>query len=217
MAMGKMYLVPRKRKTYKKKNTSIAKQALAVAKRAKLLSQGDLKYIYPNATVVLTSTADIANLNGVAEGTDVSERVGLKMRQKWMRFNFRAISTSTAQSLNRILIIRDKRQDSDTVPAIGEILENSTDPLSFITDNAPKRYQILYDKMFLLSGTSAGTDEVPTESLFRTSFKSDFDVEFNGSAATDYERNGVYMVMLSDQATTRSSVTYRGCITYRDV
>ena len=88
---------------------------------------GELKYIDTNANTALTFASSAFStgvlLNGVAQGSDATARIGRKMVMKslLLRWTWNLASTSTGGSPVRVMVVYDKQANA-TAPAITDVL-----------------------------------------------------------------------------------------------
>jgi len=107
----------------------------------------DIKFVdVAQAGYSCDTTGSITYLNGVATGTDFTNRIGRRIRNLRMElFGFFAqnSNTATADNLCRIMVVLD-RQPNGGLPAVTDILAASTS-CSSVNVNNLKRFSILSD------------------------------------------------------------------------
>ncbi len=186
-----------KRRRFRKKfkNMSIAKKALRkVNKLARTLKPEWKVYTPGLVSGSGTATGVINGLFEPAVGIDQFTRVGVKCRIMRMNVAYRWVKHPTpVDSTVRFIIYVDKRQAPDSKSAPLDVL-STVNPLSGMNTSRIKRYRILHDKVYVLSISDK------TAVYHRFSKKLDFVIGFNGDLATDIESNGVYALLLSNEA-----------------
>jgi len=115
---------------------------------------------YPN------TTGTFLLLNGIANGTGESERIG-----RHLTFSHFAMSgTVTSPSdynhdFLRVLVVVD-RQANEDAPTINDLLQNTTDPVnSLLTTDYAARFKILLDKRFVCNPIASDKVRIQTFSV----------------------------------------------------
>lgn len=159
------------------------------------------------------TTATIVHLTGIAQGDTASGRTGNSILMKYMSLKFfLTINASATASLVRIVIFVDKQQVSDTSASTTDILQsNST--VAFLNNSQAGRFMILKDYFVALD--SAGKPS-RTMKWFKSFAGKDFHVKYNGAAGTDIQQNGIYILMLSSEATNTPTLTYNIRVAWHD-
>lgn len=151
----------RKKKAPYKKKTSRAKGNVGKAtslirtggRSVKVRSVNELKDVtgFQNAVLPLaTTTAAVALINGIAQGTGAGERIGRKVTMKSLFIRgYVAKQGATVGSVPiRILIVYDK-QTNATLPATTDVVVTDTVMAPMNLANA-QRFTVLYDRVFNL-------------------------------------------------------------------
>lgn len=172
----------------------------------------EIKRVDYSATETSSTTATFDLLNGMAQGTTASTRVGqsVKCDGIFVRLAI-TINASATTSFERVLVVMDK-QANGAAPAIGSIL-NATTVVSPFVIGAQNRFAILMDESFALS--AGGIQCV----LYDKSIACSSHVEYNtGSAGTiaDINTNSIYLIHFSDQATNVVSLSMFVCFWFID-
>lgn len=177
--------------------SSTNQQAMRVGGWANPSKGGETKFIDTNVTtaIAFNSSAFGAGtlLNGCANGSDASTRIGRKITLKslLLRYTFRTGTSSTWGCKVRILVVYDKQANS-AAPAITDILLadefNSPNNLS-----NRDRFVTIFDQ--ITDSFGAGTGEIASASdvLYK---KLNFETMFNsGSAGTigDITSGSIYV------------------------
>jgi len=154
----------------------------------------------------ISTTAAVSSLNQISQGDNEFNRQGNSVLWKYMTFSG-ALSwnaTGTGQAL-RIVVVMDTQQISDTAPA-GTDLWETTGPFSLINNETVGRFSILYDKVYV---QKEDCDLIP----LKFTVKKSHHLRFNGTASTDPQKGGMWLLIVSNQAVNTPTVagTYRVC------
>lgn len=172
-----------------------------------LKSLSELKYTDTSMQHTSGSTATIAHLSGVAAGDTNIARSGRKIFLKSLQWRggFLTDNDNFFGDLVRILIFKDLRQVGDTTPAATDVLESSS-VYAFVNKNNAGRFMVLRDYLFNLApagsngaggtyGQSANFIPVKGYRKLKSSCM------YNGDAATDIEKGGIYCLVVCDHNT----------------
>ncbi|AXF51970.1 MAG: coat protein/nuclear export [Cressdnaviricota sp.] len=156
-------------------------------------------------TTIIPTTASITLLNGIATGTDYTNRIGRKIMIKSILFRTTLVpntsSNTPAGDTTRHMIIYDN-QSNGAAPVIADILQNSgiNDPMNL---NNRDRFRVLFDKYVTMeaaqyaAGTlTAGSPGARQVKLYK---KCNLDQVFNntGSTVASIQTGALYYVVLS--------------------
>lgn len=192
--------------------------ALTVAKRALRLvrvQRPEVLHFGTASSVLIETPATWVNLTPIAQGDGPSDRTGNQILLKGITLRFTVDSAGAVATWQRIMIVRDRQQIGDTPPSDADLFENpgATQYLSPLAIATSGRFKVLFNKVFSLSNSSAETDTKYVSIYLRCNSQ----VRFNGSTATDIQRNGHYLVMMSSGTTTsRPTLTYNYRVGYTD-
>ena len=207
---------PRKRKQnwYNRERTytykGAAEAALKGVKYLKGMINSEMNVHDVSFGTALTSTAVITPLAEMAQGDTELLRTGISILSR--RLEIRATfsqHTSATISHVRILVVRDKQQVADADPVIGNILKASTVQSQFAHLDKG-RFTILKDNVFSLYDVSK------TGHTINWSFPMEKHIRYNGAAAGDIQKNGLYLVTLSSEATNGVAVALQTRLFYHD-
>jgi Geminivirus coat protein/nuclear export factor BR1 family. len=167
---------------------------------------------YPSRNFTTVGNTD--NVTKVAEGDTSLTRTGLKITPTslYLRgiIKVGAIGTPPVQDpiggLVRMMIVRDKQQIGDTVPAMSDVVE--TAPLRVIAPLSRlnrARFEVLWDTVFKINPNSSNS-VIHFKKYLKLSSKRS--VYYNGGANTDIQKNGLYIMMCCDDAVYSPSISY---------
>lgn len=152
----------------------------------------------------ITDTAGAINqITSIAQGDGVSDRTGNKIRIKGIYVQVR-VSTSSisglAESFLRFAVVQDMQQASDTAPTVAQIVNNPALPQnSLMSIPNQGRFKIL--KLFGLMDNTMQASGNATQSAVKAwrRFGLDIVVTYNGSASSDIQKNGIYVIAYTNE------------------
>lgn len=215
MPYGKKRYV-RKRKPqawYDKKYSAwqLAKKAYAATRYIKGLVNSEMLYADQSFSLAISTTPTITHLTGIAQGDSEQGRTGNGILVRSISFKYAVQMHASAVATGfRIILLQDKQQVGDTAPTAAAILETTTSPWSLLQRDQAGRFKILYSRIHTLS--SNGKEIISVEKHMKMYSH----VRYNGSASTDVQKNGLYLVCLSDQATNTPTFGGMFRVNYHD-
>ena len=140
-----------------------------------------------------TSSGYVTPLTQILQGDGINNRDGnsVKVTYLGLRGNFTA---NDAHTLTRMIVFRDNQQIGDTTPSVSDVLQ-SADPNSFLNQNTLGRFKVLLDRRY--QNTDAGNNK---GIAFKHDLSLQHHVRYNGAAATDVQKGGLYILLVSDDA-----------------
>lgn len=159
----------------------------------------------------LSNTAQVTSLNPIANGDGEGARTGNSILAKYLSVNFivnrNSVSTTSADSF-RVVIVRDNEQVADTAPAYTDVFSANSivAPLNVLNVG---RFTLLLDKRFYVSYNKA-------QASFQQVIPLNFHLRFNGTASTDIEKNGLWLMILDDASANHPSMAGNSRIAYYD-
>lgn len=197
------------KKAYKfaKKHEGTARKALAIAQSLQRMINVEYKYYFHSGALTPTSTGQVVNLFVPAQGSEYNMRDGDSVKNIRMDGSFWLLkNSSSAASLLRMIIFRGKQENATTFVTSdwlqGDILSRKN-----ITEKY--RTKTLYDKTFSLNSTRNDT------------VNQTFDIKLFGhtkftSGTTYVEDGGIYMLLISNEATNTPYFNYNFRMSYTD-
>lgn len=151
----------------------------------------------------ISTTPSFILLNGLATGTDRTDRIGDSVKFSFEMLRIKAtIHASATGTTIRVILLRDK-QTNAALPTASQLFESSTNILSPLSLTWGKRYMIYCDKWVKLN------QDFPEKTFFckrRLKFHTKFGG--NSTAITDVSTNSFVLVLWSDEATNTPTVEY---------
>lgn len=158
----------------------------------------------------ISSSGTVFLLNGLAQGDTSSARTGnsVLMRNCHLRLGF-AQNATAVTTFYRVILFWDTQQVGDTSPTVTDILESAS-PYSPLATASVGRFRILKSWFFSTDDTKAQTKAINHYSKFRVHSR------FNGTASSDIQKNGLYLMAISDQSTNTPTMAYSMKVGYHD-
>jgi len=154
----------------------------------------------------LVNTGVITLINGVAQGDDFNQREGRQITVKSVQVRgfFDRIALTDQQAAHcRLLVLMDQ-QANGAAPTMADILEQATEPLSFMNLNNRERFKVLADVQTILGlqdATNGWSTTTQGDNAYFDIWKPvSFNTTFGGTGATaaSIQKNAIYVVVMSD-------------------
>lgn len=192
---------------------AIAKAAWSGVKYLRTLVNSETHKLDASAAgQTVSTTAAVVHVSSIAQGDTASQRTGNSVLAKYVSVRMRIVSSiaSTATTC-RVMLVIDKQQVGDTAPVIGDILETSTNPMSHYNPSTAGRFQVIFDKIYQFDNLSKRAVFIKVSKNINK-----YHIRFNGTAGTDIQKNGVYLVYLSSEATNTATADWFTRLTWHD-
>lgn len=193
-------------------------------------SLGEWKFVDTTGAVSMTTTPGLYLLNGLAQGSSASQRIGTKVsfRTCEMRFYISPNSPDYCENqVVRFMLVLDRQPNAAAPSAITDILQTNsiTSPRNL---NARRRFKIMYDKSLAMgtqltaSGKPGNIPSWRTGKLFMR-FRRTIITEYNGGSAgtiADIATNSIYLVTYGTQtlaSSMYSNLTHTIRLRYTDM
>ncbi len=190
----------------------VAARALKVALFVKSLVNSELKTHDGTIASAASSTATLNHLSSIAVGDDFNSRDGRKVRMKSIQIKGSLQMHTTATNTRFRMVLFQDTMNTGTAPTASDIIANTYD-LRDEDPNNMARYKILWDKRIILTETVAGTNP---ERNFQYYKKLDLPVTYTGTAGSDYGKNTLWLLFISDEATNTPTLNMQARMRYRD-
>lgn len=188
----------------------LASKAWRATRYIRGLVNSEMLHNQGNSSISLSTSGTVIPLTSIAQGDTASGRTGnsILVRNVMIRIAS-AMHASATNTFFRFMLVQDMQQQGDTTPAVTDILESSTYLSPLATANVG-RFKVLWSKT--LKSTAAGS----TSLLIDKYWKVYSHVRYNGTASTDINKNGYYLLMLSSEAANTPTVVYQFKVGYHD-
>lgn len=193
-----------------------AKWAAKAAWKLKgLVNSEMLKYDTNEAgTTVTTSGAYVSHLTSIAVGDTDTTRTGNSIFVRAVNVNGRVVYNGTSGAVPtflRFMIVIDTQQIGDTSPQIGTVIDSATAGYqAHMLNTTVGRFKVLYNNIFV-------TDSVQnTVRSFNINLPMRHHVRYNGTANTDVQRGGIYIMAISSEAVNGPKLIWNARVSYHD-
>lgn len=193
----------------------MARRAWTLASRLRRLVNVEIKKYDAavSAGTGITSTGSSYPLHEMAQGDTDQLRNGNSIKPLYLRLVMNFVNNSTAVNTRvRYLIIRDMQQVPDTSPAVSDVLDGSVASYcdAPLNNLAVGRYKILRDSVVTMTSVSRPVVNIKlNEKLYGH-------IRYNGSASTDIQKGGLYLLVVSDQATNTPTFGFNLRLSFTD-
>ncbi len=193
---------------------STADKALRVALSVRKLVNVEYRSIITPFLIDPNTTGATVDLSAIAQGDDVANRQGNKVRAKYLSIRgFVAKHASATNTQLRMMVVRDNN-GSTTPPTIGSLFTTVT----VFRQNKNKRgdpqtnsrFSVLWDKFIILD------DIKQIDAQVNFSMSLDHHIFFSGTAATDEGKGHLWLLIASSEATNDPIVTVDSMLKFID-
>lgn len=206
----------RRRTTWYNKKYSTAQIARAAWRSAKYIrGLVNSEMFHLDATYALgNQQSAIFNVTALAQGDTQVTRTGNSILAKTLVWNGNMYINATQTTNTRITLalVQDKQQVADTTPAITDIFSSDTDPHTLLKLGTLGRFKLLMRKQFTLDSNAAGNNARSLK-LFKPL---NFHVRYNGTGTGDIQKNGLYLIMITSEATLYPTISVNTRLSYHD-
>lgn len=168
-------------------------------------------YLDTGVSTTIDTSGSITLLSGIAQGDDVNSRQGNSVLGKTLYSRvvlLRNAANTTAMNSVRIMVIRDLN-NVGSAPTVTDVLASATVHSPLNVDHTA-RYQVILDKVISLS--VQGQSGVNRKWFLKVPAH----LKFTGSSATDVYKNALYLLLVSDQASSVPSIASTWRLGYYD-
>lgn len=193
---------------YKKKTMTVKKLAKQVKK---LTSIPDSKIYIVNTNSGPGLSGSIHNIHEISVGTSANQRTGFVINAQSVnvKAQFQAHASAT-NTFVKMLIVQDKQQVADTQPAVSDVIYSlgANSWLANKNYDTTGRFKILASHTFLQDGTNPR--------YYEKQLKLGFPIRYNGTGPTDIQKNGLYVIFISNQITFLPTINWSTHMTFYD-
>lgn len=191
------------------RRTGPGKKALEMVKKLKRTISPEVKVFDAGGQVNIGSSGTVTELFIPSQGDTYINRSGIVVQPKSLQFrcNF-AMASAAVNTAFRIILFRGVRE-SGVAYTTGEILLSAAidQPLVWLTRD---KFTVIADKTFMLndSGASGG--------YYNRSFSMKKKTHFTGNG-TGVQDGGIYMLLISSEATNTPAFDWHSRVSFTDV
>lgn len=171
------------------------------------------KYDVEVTATTVSSSGAVYSLSGIAQGDTDQLRNGNSILCQNLYLRGVVAQPNNLTGMFRLIIFLDKQQVSDTSPSLTDVI----DPTFSNYYNAPLnnltvgRFKILKDTKFHTEPGSAIT--IPFKYFIPLT---GHHMRFNGTASTDIQKGGIYILVVSDKGALFPTIEYVSRLTFTD-
>jgi len=178
----------------------------------------EIKYIdVPLTSTNVTTAGTAIHLTPIAQGDTDSTRTGASILLKNLTLRWRVDigSMGAANFASRFAIIQNLQQVPDTAPAVSAVFTGSNPVSALPNVGFLENYKILYMSPYLshLRMQTFGTQS----NYIEWSWNGNIKVDYNGTASTDIQKNGIYFVFVTNDTSDTQDFDGIVRIGYTDV
>jgi len=210
--------------SYKRRRLSVAQKANAALSMARQIKRGiEVKGFGVSRTGTLTNTEDVKHLTAIPQGDGNGARDGdhIMVTRVRMKAILASNNASNFQQMVRIVIVQNLRQQPDTDATMLSQF-TSADLYGFnLANQGFKNLLVHYDKVHAVPMGNE-TAATPTYQVgykhidINIPMRYPVKVSFNEAAATDIDRNGFYIIAVSQSSSNSPSLVYEAFVDFTD-
>ncbi len=180
---------------------SVANKALRATKYLKGLVNSEMHIQQLTIAQTVVAAGSVVSIVGISEGDSQFQRNGLVILLKYVKLKLGGVMHASAtDTIIRVILFVDLQQQSDAVPTVTDVLQSSS-VNAFYQAGQMGRFRILYDKAIPMSAVGSSANwhidlHIPVK----------LHVKYNGTAATDLQKNGIFLLLVADEATNVPTV-----------
>lgn len=198
------------RTQYSRSANAMAVQALRGVRSLSSRVQGERRYVDQITAINSSTTPNGVVLNDLPDGSGPTERAGFAMRMLYLDMKGIILaSTTNPASFTRVVVVMDTQQLPDTTPAYTDIFSDAS-MTSNLRSTTLGRYTILYDQ---LHGSAAAANN---PACWDERIWINQTARYNGNAAGDIQKNGLFLYILGSDASSGPYVEVRCRLCYID-
>jgi len=189
----------------------LAEKALKLAAKANKGIEKKAIDFAGNTTVGTTASA--LHFTAIAQGTTQNQRIGNSVYMSGMAINFYwFIAPAAITTRIRFVIFRDTQTVSDNVTFGWTTLMDNSSIMAMVNRGSFRnRFKIMYDKTETLNASdNYGNNHMKIYLPIKKT------IEYNGTANTDIQKNGIYGLVISDDNTDQPAFNYYARMYYHD-
>jgi len=167
-------------------------------------------FLGTNSGTTSVSGAVVVALNGIVQGSGLSDRVGQKITVHELQMRFQATINAVATSDRvRVLCVSDTQNQNAIVGVTDVLAHASTGAFYNSTNLLAKRFKVYYDRVFQIN--TSGNAGFHREVVIPTG-----DLQVYYSGATGYGRNCLFWIVISDTPTNLASYALTAQVRFTD-
>lgn len=168
-----------------------------------------------SSIAMINGDATFTLVNGIAQGTNVGQRIGMQISNHRLFGNFIVRPNATPGNANWRVMIVYGRQDKGIAPADADdgILD-SVSAVALPVFLRRKRFQILYDRRGTFSAQGNDVARYHTFNIKLKGKRTTYDG--TGALISDIEKGAIWFLHFSDGSTSLPNISYEMRLLYKD-
>ncbi len=200
--------VRRVRRRFKPRSSGA--KALHMVRKLKSVLAVEKKNHTLTVSGTIPTTGTIDHLTAIAQGDTNQLRDGNQLKVIYLGGRIRLlINASQTRTFVRVMLVQDRQQIADATPAVGDILQ-SVSPTSFLNSNTLGRFKVLYDKVRHMSDN--GNQLI----YLKVDIPMNSKIRYNGTGVGDIQKNGIFLILIADNATDLPSINSSWRVRFTD-
>lgn len=164
-------------------------------------------------STALTDAGFVQNMALIAQGDTAGLRDGNSIKTQWFTIQGHfEIHASAVNTSVRMIVFLDNQTVADTTPTVGTVLDGDVVSFTYAPLNSDTvgRFTKLYDKVIVLDVVKA------PRRTFKVNLKLKKHLRFNGTAGTDIQKNGIFVLFVADEVTNDPTMEWFARLGYTD-
>lgn len=161
-----------------------------------------------------TDSGTITHVTAIGQGDGSGSRTGNSVLAKWLSIRaFAYVHGSATDTAIRLMVVMDKQQQGDTAPGVADVLDTASatyNYLAFLNPDQKGRFSILHDEIWTMNNVSK------KDLIKKVNIKLDKHIRYNGANTTDIQKNGIYVISISSEATNAPALKIEARLGYHD-
>lgn len=190
----------------------LAKKAIRGVRYLKGLVNAEKYHLDTVVSGAISTTPSVTHLTAIATGDGDGARTGNSILMRGLSFSMTwNMNASATNTWIRMVLVQDTQQIGDTTPAFTDIFDSgSSNIINLLNKNTLGRFKILRDKVISFSSNSK------TDYSKKGFIRFYNHVRYNGTASSDIQKMGLYLLFVSNEATNTPTVSSVWRVFYYD-
>lgn len=189
---------------------ALAKAAWSGVNYIRGLVNSEVHKFSSSATPTVDSSGSVTHLTAIAIGDTASTRTGNSIFVRYLYPQYTlTLNASATDTFVRLIFFYDTQQVADTAPTVANVLE-SVSHLSSLNNDNKGRFQILADRRYSLQAVDV------TSMIRKLYLPLKLHINYNGSAGTDQQKNALYLLAISNEATNVPTLSINWRVGFHD-
>nr|UOF76702.1 capsid protein [Cressdnaviricota sp.] len=158
---------------------------------------------------------NITALNAIAQSDALNGRTGnsILLKNIAIKGSMQINGSVTANTRIMLALVMDTQQIGDTNPSVSDIFTSNTDPHSLLNSSNVGRFKVIKRWNYWLTPASGG------KPIAQLEYFKEFNLthtRYNGTSSNDIQKNGLYLVQITSEATNYPTNSFNVRLSYHD-